>query len=61
MKNNTDERKKLILFHNRCRNLLTDIYNYWLNDLNKDKRYKELTLATKSLLDALLQIEKCIK
>lgn len=48
-------------FHKRCKELTFDVYGYWLNELQMSKNYAELSKAVRNLLEALNNIEDCIK
>lgn len=48
-------------FARDCRSLMMKIYQYWLNNLQQNKRYGKLTLATQSLLNAMAYIEECLE
>ena len=48
-------------FAGDCKSLMMKIYQYWLNNLHQNKRYGKLTLATQSLLNAIANIEECLK
>lgn len=54
-------RSDLQAFAGECKSLMMKVYQYWLNELHQDKRYGKLTLATQNLLNAMAEIEECIK
>lgn len=48
-------------FHSRCKELAVNFYSYWLNELQMSKEYVDLSRASRNLLEALKNIEDCIK
>lgn len=54
-------RNDLQAFVGDCKSLMMKIYQYWLNNLHQNKRYGKLTLATQNLLNAIANIEECLK